>query len=98
GFAAQLASNGVYRHLDNRSIELEIARTNAFLATEDARASLQSAIGQAWDAGAPPHLQISIVDELHDTPAKRTEADAEKRQQDAVASIENDPIIQQLRS
>lgn len=98
GFAAQLASNGVCRHLDNEGIELEIARANAFLATDDARTHLQSAIGDAWGAGEPPHLKISIVDELHDTPAKRTEADAEKRQQDAVASIENDPIIQQLCS
>ncbi|AWN17541.1 DNA polymerase III subunit gamma/tau [Salinisphaera sp. LB1] len=98
GFAAQLASNGVCRHLDNTLIELELARANAFLATEDARERLQSALADAWGTAAPPHLKINVVDELHDTPAKRIEANAEKRQQDAVASIENDPIIQQLRS
>ncbi|MGN8200558.1 DNA polymerase III subunit gamma/tau [Salinisphaera sp. RV14] len=98
GFAAQLANNGVCRHLDNALIELDLARANAFLATEDARERLQSALSDAWGTAAPPHLKINVVDELHDTPAKRIEANAEKRQQDAVASIENDPIIQQLRS
>ncbi|HET7315233.1 DNA polymerase III subunit gamma/tau [Salinisphaera sp.] len=98
GFAAELANNGVCRHLDNERIELELARANAFLATDEARIRLQAAVAEAWGSGEPPHLKISVVDALHDTPAQRIEADADKRQQDAVASIENDPIIQQLRS
>jgi DNA polymerase-3 subunit gamma/tau len=98
GFAAQLANHAICRHLDDRRIELEIARSNAFLATDDAKARLQQALARLWQASEAPQVSIQIVDQLADTPAKRSEDEVEKRQQQAVASIENDPIIQKLRS
>lgn len=97
GFAAQLASNGVCRRLDNEQIELELARANAFLATDAARETLQSALARVWQCESVPHLQVKVVDAVEDTPAQRVEADAEQRHLDAVASIENDPIVRQLQ-
>ena len=97
GFAAQLASNGVCRHMDGERIELELARANAFLATDGARETLQHALAQVWQSAQVPHIQVKVVDSVDDTPAQRIEANAEQRQLDAVASIENDPIVRQLQ-
>lgn len=97
GFAAQLAHNGVCRRLDSQYIELELARANAVLATDAARETLQSALARAWQSDTVPHLQVKVVDAVEDTPAQRVEADAEQRHLDAVASIENDPIVRQLQ-
>lgn len=97
GFAAQLVQNATCCHLDPERIELEIAQSNAPLATDDTRKNLQRAIARVWPHEKAPHLGIKIVDQLHDTPAKRNENEAEKRQQAAVASMESDPIVQQLR-
>jgi DNA polymerase-3 subunit gamma/tau len=97
GFAAQLASNGVCRHLDNERIVLEVARSNALLATDSACEVLQNALAETWGTAKAPHLQVKVVDTVDDTPAQRVEANAEQRQVDAVASIENDPIVRQLQ-
>ena len=67
------------------------------MATDDTKQQLQAAIGTALEVDAAPKLTVHVVDALSDTPAKRKEADADQRQQDAVASIENDPMIRQLR-
>lgn len=97
GFAAQLANNGVCRRLDGQQILLVLARANEVLATANARDALQDAISREWAPDAAPRLAIEFVDETRDTPAQRTADDAQTRQQDAVASIENDPFVQQLR-
>ena len=97
GFAAQLADNGICRHLDEQGVVLEVARVNAFLATPSAREALAHALGEIWAPRAAPSLKLEVVDAVADTPAMRTEQDAERRQLDAVASIENDPIVKQLR-
>lgn len=97
GFAAQLASNGVCRRLDAQQIVLVLARANEVLATANARDALQDAISREWAPDAAPRLGIEFVDETRDTPAQRTADDAQARQQDAVASIENDPYVRQLR-
>lgn len=97
GFAAQLAHNGVCRRMDSQYIELELARANAVLATDGARETLQSSLARAWQTESVPHLQVKVVDTVEDTPAQRVEADAEQRHLNAVASIENDPIVRQLQ-
>ncbi|MAS08590.1 DNA polymerase III subunit gamma/tau [Salinisphaera sp.] len=97
GFAAQLAHNALCRHWTDSVIELEIGRAHALMATDDTKQQLQAAIGTALEVDAAPKLTVHVVDALSDTPAKRKEADADQRQQDAVASIENDPMIRQLR-
>ena len=97
GFAAQLAHNALCRHWTDSVIELEIGRAHALMATDDTKQQLQAAIGTALDVEPAPKLTVHVVDALSDTPAQRKEADADQRQQDAVASIENDPMIRQLR-
>lgn len=97
GFAAQLAHNGVCHRLDAQQIVLVLARANEMLATANAREALQAAFLREWAPGTPPRLVIEYVDETRDTPAQRIAEDAQSRQRDAVASIENDPFVQQLR-
>lgn len=97
GFAAQLANNGVCRRLDAQQVVLVLARANEFLATSSARDALQDALSREWAPDTAPQLMIEFVDETRDTPAQRIAEDARSRQRDAVASIENDPFVQQLR-
>ena len=97
GFSAQLAHNATCRHWHDGVIELEIGRAHALLVTEDTKQQLQDALADHLSGKQTPTLRVHVVDALADTPAQRLEANADKRQQDAVASIENDPIIQQLR-
>ena len=97
GFAAQLANNGVCRRLDDERVVLALARANEFLAMGSARDNLQDALARHWAPASTPKLVIEFVDETRDTPAQRIEEDAQARQQAAVASIENDPFVQQLR-
>lgn len=97
GFAAQLANNGVCRKLDGERIVLALARANEFLATPNARDALQAAIANHWAPTKAPRLVVEFVEEARDTPAQRIEESAQARQQEAVASIENDPFVQQLR-
>jgi DNA polymerase-3 subunit gamma/tau len=97
GFAAQLANNGVCRKLDAERIVLALARANEFLATPNARDALQAAIANHWAPAKAPRLVVEFVEEARDTPAQRIEESAQARQQEAVASIENDPFVQQLR-
>ncbi|MES1927764.1 DNA polymerase III subunits gamma and tau [Salinisphaera dokdonensis CL-ES53] len=97
GFAAQLANNGVCQRLDDERVVLALARANEFLAIPSARDTLQDAIGRQWAPSSGPKLVIEFVEETRDTPAQRIEEDAQARQQAAVASIENDPFVQQLR-
>jgi DNA polymerase-3 subunit gamma/tau len=87
----------VCRRLDAQQIVLVLARANEVLATANARDALQDAISREWAPDAAPRLGIEFVDETRDTPAQRTADDAQARQQDAVASIENDPYVRQLR-
>jgi DNA polymerase-3 subunit gamma/tau len=97
GFAAQLAHNGLCRRLDESQIVLALARANEFLATPNAKDALQQALATEWAPNDAPRLAIEFVDEAHDTPAQRIEEDAQARQQAAIASIENDPFVKQLR-
>jgi len=97
GLTAQLAHNGVCRHLDGERIVLALARTNEFLATPTARDALQAALSRLWAPSSAPQLQMEFVDSAPDTPAQRRAQDAEQEQRDAVASIENDPMVGQLR-
>ena len=97
GFTAQLAHNATCRHWQDGLIELEIGRAHALLVTDDTKQQLQDALADHLSGEKTPTLKVHVVDALADTPAQRLEADADKRQQDAVASIENDPIVQQLR-
>ncbi|MFC3105712.1 DNA polymerase III subunit gamma/tau [Salinisphaera aquimarina] len=97
GFAAQLANNGLCQHMDDGRIVLALARVNEFLATPSARESLQGALAAYWAPAEAPQLVIEYVEEATDTPAQRIEQDAQARQRDAVASIENDPVVRQLR-
>ncbi len=97
GFAAQLAHNGAFRRLAAEHIELEIARDKAFLATENARGVLETALARLWQPAAGPRLAIKVVAEVPDTLAREAEQNAAARQREAVASIENDPIVKQLR-
>lgn len=98
GLAAQLAHNVTCRHISAELIELEVARANKVLITAEAKRGLSTAIAAVWQQEQAPGIQIHEVDAQGDTLAKRHKVNAEKRQQDAVASMENDPIIQQLRS
>ncbi|ROO32395.1 DNA polymerase III subunit gamma/tau [Salinisphaera orenii] len=97
GFGAQLANNGVCRHLDEKQVVLELARSNEFLATAGAKRKLEAALAAYWAPQPAPKLSVEFVDEARDTPAQRQEQDAEARQRDAIASIENDPFVHRLR-
>ena len=97
GFGAQLANNGVCRHLDEKQVVLELARSNEFLATAGAKRKLEAALAAYWAPQPAPKLAVEFVDEARDTPAQRQEQDAEARQRDAIASIENDPFVHRLR-
>ncbi|MES1926931.1 DNA polymerase III subunit gamma/tau [Salinisphaera sp. T31B1] len=97
GFAAQLANNGRCQHLDDERVVLALARANEFLATPGARETLQQALADHWAPAGAPRLAIEYVDQADDTPAQRIEQDAQARQRDAVASIENDPVVRQLK-
>ena len=46
GFGAQLANNGVCRHLDEKQVVLELARSNEFLATAGAKRKLEAALAE----------------------------------------------------
>ncbi|MES1952688.1 DNA polymerase III subunits gamma and tau [Salinisphaera sp. S4-8] len=97
GFAAQLAHNGICRRLDENQIVLALARSNEFLATPNNKDALQQALASEWAPKEAPRVVIEYVDEARDTPAQRIEEDAQARQQAAIASIENDPFVKQLR-
>jgi len=97
GFAAQLANNGRCQHMDDKRVVLALARANEFLASASARDTLQAALTERWSPSEAPRLNIEFVDEAHDTPAHRTEQDAQARQRDAVEAIENDPVVRQLK-
>ena len=95
GLVHQLAVNCAFESLEGDTLRLTLDPSCAQMHSKNQEERLQQALQQY--RGAPLRLVIQVGKPGAETPAQQQARQAEERRQTAVASIERDPVVNQLR-
>jgi len=94
GMARMLAQHCELLRHDGQVLELRIARMHEHLLDKPYQDRLRTALQQHF--GAPLRVTISVGDGEGNSPAAIAERDQQRRQEQAVAEIEQDPFVREL--
>ena len=96
GLVKQLAINCTLQQREGCNIVLHIESGHGNLINAKAKQRLQQALGEYFNIEA--HLEIKVVDRNEsESPAKTTQRETDQRQQQAVASVNEDSFTQTLK-
>jgi DNA polymerase-3 subunit gamma/tau len=94
GLALQLANNCAVDRWDGQRLELAVDPRCAGFVGSKAQAALHAALND-W-AGREVELRISVREPEQQTPAQRAAKAQEQTRQEAITSMQNDPVVQAL--
>ncbi len=92
GAAGMLAQHAELVSFDADNIQLRVAAEHRAVATRDYLDKLKDALSAHF--GHPISLNVEIAEAVDHTPAAQAQRERDARQQDANASIQNDPFVQ----
>mgnify|MGYP000067074730 FL=1 len=94
GMARELAQHSAFQALDDGLVTLNLPATHRQLLMPASEQRLVQALTELL--GTPIRVRIDVVDQVGVTAAVLKKEAAEERQNNAVAAIESDPIVQEL--
>jgi len=94
GIAMQLANNCVYHSWDGTALELRLDPSHSHLQVESAEQRLHKALEAMF--GSPIRLRIRAGVPVRATPAQIEAKEREAQQQEAAASLAEDPLVKSM--